>query len=53
MKKELYYAGVAWPDTGRTWPMGARLEVHFLSEKWMDLVWLNGNGQWQYISTLP
>jgi hypothetical protein len=46
--------GYNWPDTGRTYPTDAKLEIHFLSPKWADLVWYDKNRDtWVYISTLP
>lgn len=44
--------GKQWPDTGRTYPNGAKLEIHDIHEPWQDLVWWNGK-DWVYISTLP
>jgi len=50
--KTITVMGKVWPDTGRTFPVGAKLEIHNIHPAWLDLVWWNGNN-WQYISTLP
>jgi hypothetical protein len=53
MPYKLLYLGYNWPDTGRIAPEGAQLEIHKISDKWVDLVFLNKHGQWQYVSSLP
>jgi len=54
MKKFINVNGVMWPDTGRKYPVGSVLEIHNLHDKWLDLMWFNGNiGLWEYVSTLP
>lgn len=43
-----------WPDTGRKWPDGARLEIRYVHEKWADLAWWSDKRDaFVYISTLP
>lgn len=46
--------GYRWPDTGRSYPEGAKLEIHRVHDKWADLVWHDPKrDSWVYVSTLP
>jgi hypothetical protein len=49
--KKLFILNKEWPDTGRTYPKDAQLEIHNIHKGLSDLVWWNGNN-WQYISTI-
>jgi hypothetical protein len=54
MSYKLLYLNYSWPDTNRKRPPeGATLEIHKVCDKWVDLVFLNERGHWEYISSLP
>jgi len=46
-----------WPDTGRKWPEGAKLEIRHVHAKWQDLAYWSDRPApqdgWIYLSTLP
>ena len=48
------FGGYYWPSTGRKPKEGAKLEIHNMHPKWLDLLWLNEERQvWTYLSTVP
>ena len=53
--KTFTYLGHEWPDTGRPLPPAeAKVEIHNLQSKWLDLVYWSDkmNGCWIYVSTI-
>ena len=54
MNPKFYILGEYWPDTGRTYPADAKLEIRHVHSKWRDLCWWNEKRDaFVYISTLP
>jgi len=51
---DLNKLGEMWPNTGRSCPQNAKLEVSRTHPKWRDLCWWHERRQcWIYMSTLP
>jgi hypothetical protein len=47
------FSGIRWNTLGRNHPAGAKLEVHNIHAKWLDLVWwCEQRGVWVYLSTV-
>jgi len=51
---KIFFNNEYWPNTKRTFPENAKLEVRVVHSKWQDLCWYDSTRDcYVYLSTLP